>query len=198
MRVRGPSALLVAALALAAAPAQAEPPLAPKAPRFEVDPAYQPAAHGGLPYGTYMLMSRGTRRRSTGMMVSGIVITALGAVAMGTGTGIYFRSSDCSNGDSPVGLREEFIEPVCNNSAIHKAGLAIMLTGLITSSLGVPLWILGATDVPWAEAAGKNERAPLQPFGRAPSPEGLQAPSWARIVPTVAPAHKGVTFAWRF
>lgn len=193
MRARAVATALVLALALPALPANAEPPapgpkpLAPSEPI--TDPAYNPSAHGELPYGSYLLMTRGTRRRSTGMMVGGIIITALGAVAMGTGTGIYFGRGSCDEFPRAIDIDGEVSRaPECNRSAAQNAGVAILAAGAIAVALGVPLWVLGGSDVPWAEAAGRNEHTPVSPA----------APAWARLVPVVKPTHRGVGLAWHF
>lgn len=190
MGARVAAAALALALALPALPARADTPgPAAQAPSQPViDPAYNPAAHGELSYAAYMLMSRGTRRRSTGMMVAGIIISSLGAVAMGAGTGIYFSRAGCDDLSPrfPGGIEGDFGSPnECNRGATRTAGMAIVIAGAIGAALGVPLWILGASDVPWAEAAGQNERAPAKP-------------SWARLVPMIQPTQRGVGLAIHF
>ena len=51
----------------------------------------------------YVARYGGTERRSTAMMVTGIVLTGLGALTMGLGTGGYFGRSTCV--EAPIALR---------------------------------------------------------------------------------------------
>jgi hypothetical protein len=158
------------ALLASAAPARAEEPPLP------VPPSYSPADHGGLPYPVYLRMSRGTARRSTGMMVGGIIITAVGAAAQATGLGVY-ASDRCSDfAPTPDGLS------VCVQPRNQRVtGLAFMLAGTIAVAVGIPLWVIGQAQAPWAEADGR-----------------AAAPRWARILPEIAPTGRGAELRFRF
>lgn len=190
-RARATGLLLGAALALAAAPAYAEAPKAPKAeedPSLYVDPSYDPAAHAGLPYGTYLRMTRGTGRRSSGMMATGIVFTGVGAIGMALGTGLY-ATAHCDSIPG-VDIRDDSggssSSARCTHGPGHTMGVAILVAGTLFAAVGIPLWVLGGSQVPWVEAAGANERA--------------RPSTWARLVPEVAPAAvgRGVDLTWRF
>lgn len=176
------AAALLAGALLQATPAAADPPPAPPA----AEGLYDPGAHGGLSYGAYLRMTRGTRRRSTGMMIAGIILTAFGAVGMGAGTGVFAAAGSCDpsplarlSGDGSV------FERACNTHEQRTTGMSVLLAGAIIAGMGVPLWIAGASDVPWLE--GASLRAPR-----------AAPPAWARLVPTITPAPRGASIAWRF
>lgn len=172
MRVRLPLAALVAALALPAAEARAEEPL-------PVPPSYSPADHGGLPYPAYLRMSRGTARRSTGMMIGGIIITGLGTTLQASGLGVFARGRCSDRVFDPTTASME-----CQHArGPEVSGLALMLAGTIALATGIPLWVVGQSHVPWAQADG-----------RAPPPP----PRWARILPTIAPTGRGAEMVFRF
>jgi len=164
------------AAALFASPARADPP----DPSRYVDPAYEPAAHGGLPYATYLRLTRGGFRRSTGMMVTGIVLVSVGATTMAVGSSAYAAASGCN--DQIPNLEGDFGQS-CSSRTGHATGMAILLAGSIAAGLGIPLWIVGATDVPWAESAA-NERVPAR----------------LGLVPAITPvaAGRGVALTWQF
>lgn len=170
MRGRLPLAALVVGLALLAAPARAEEPL-------PVPPSYRPADHGGLPYPVYLRMSRGTARRSTGMMIGGIVITGVGASLQASGLGVL-AGGRCG---------DQVFDPASGNMECTRArppqvtALALMLAGTIAVAVGIPLWVVGQSHAPWAETDGRA--AP---------------PSWARILPTIAPTGRGADLVFRF
>jgi hypothetical protein len=178
---------LGAALGLAAATAHAAPPAAqvatpPEDPELYVDPSYDPGAHGGLSYVSYLRMSRGTERRSTGMMATGIAIAGLSTAMFAVGTAVYLGGNSCQS--SPlVGFNTRGAS--CSHGAGHTSGMAMLLASTIGVAIGVPLWVLGGTQIPYREASGANDRA---------------APSWARLVPAVSPAaaSRGVELTWRF
>ena len=188
-----------AALGISAvSPAGAEPPPAKVEkpareltvnPADYIDPSYDPAAHGGLPYAAYLRMTRGTARRSTGMMVTGIVLTSVGATAMAIGTAVAAASKRCNDrGDFPVpepGFGGREVGTLCSRGAGYTSGLAFLLAGTISAGFGVTLWALGGTHVPWAESSASSERA---------------RPAWAQLVPAMSPATvgRGVALTWSF
>lgn len=181
---RAPRALVLAAIgaaALTTSAARAEPKAPPPDPSLYIDPKYNPDAHGGLPYATYLRVTRGQFRRSTGMMVTGIVLVGLGSSTMALGTGIYAAAHGCS-ADSPpfAGGGGQS----CSARPGQVSGMAILLTGTIATVLGIPLWVVGASDVPFAES-GVNERVPARS---------------ARLVPVITPAvtNRGVALTWQF
>ncbi|MFT3771893.1 MAG: hypothetical protein QM820_41320 [Minicystis sp.] len=193
---------VAAALGLSAAAAHAEPPAAkvtkpekeaaPPDPSIFVDPSYDPAAHGGLQYTQYLQMSRGTARRSSGMMVTGIVIASVGAVGMASGTAVFATSGRCFGGDFPTSPEFGSSGQLCSHGGGRTSGMALLLAGTIAATMGVTLWVLGATHVPWAESSARDERA---------------RPQWARLVPGITPvlearpgptAGRGVELTWQF
>lgn len=202
MGAGGRRAVALAAIAVVLAgssPAAADPPSIPPAPPLAAappalalpsapaaEPLYDPAAHGGLPLGAYLRMTRGTRRRSTGMMIAGILLTSVGLVGMGTGTGVFAAAGSCDRSPMLLSEGDSFGGGfTCGTHAQRTTGMSVLLASAITVGLGVPLWILGASDVPWQE--GATLRGPL------PS-----RPTWAQLVPGIAPGPRGVSLAWRF
>lgn len=176
------------ALALSASAAHAAPPDAQIAkpaedPQAYDDPSYDPSAHGGLPYAHYLRMSRGTARRSTGMMATGIVLSGLSATMLAAGSAVYVAGSNCQS--TFFGIDTGVRGVPCGHGTGHTSGMAMLLAATIGAAIGIPLWVLGGTQVPYREASGANDRA---------------APSWARLVPGVAPtaASRGVELTWRF
>lgn len=180
MRARGLSlravtaSLLAGAALLSVAPARAAEPKVTVDPAVYNDPSYDPAAHSGLPYAVYLRLSRGTFRRSTGMMATGIVLVGLGSTVMVSGTAVYASHGDCFFG---VNGPEQ-----CATHQNHTIGMALLLTGAVATAFGIPLWIVGQSEVPWMEA-GKNDRAPVRA---------------ARLVPAIVPAAAGQGLAIRF
>lgn len=140
------SGLLLALTFLAstatALPARAEPPSAPLAP--VAAPATAPAWAAPL---------AGTRRRSPGAMVGGIVLTSLGAVAMAAGTGAYVDAvGSCV--ESNVG--GTLFRSHCDNAGTKLAAMTTLLVGATAVAFGVPLWIYGSDKV----AAKPDDQAP--------------------------------------
>jgi hypothetical protein len=107
------------------------------------DPPYEPSQHGGLQYGVWVRATRGTVRRSTGMMATGISFILLGATLMGFGTGVYATGDHCAP-PSP-----------CGPMPASTTGMALLGAGLVGIGIGIPLTVLGASDVPRAEAGGR-------------------------------------------
>jgi hypothetical protein len=145
--------------AAAPVPAKAQPaPLPAKAqpaPPVE-DPPYDPEQHGGLSYGAYIRATRGTARRSTGMMVTGIVLDVVGATMLASGTGVWVHGNSCHAEFvfSPNGQAQQRCGPMTG----HTVGMALMISGLIGLGLGLPLTVYGAAEVPRWEAAGSLDR----------------------------------------
>lgn len=183
--------LLGAAIGLSASPAHAQQARAaasaPAAAAPPEEPLYNPAAHAGIPEAAWLRMTRGTGRRSTGMMATGIVFVGLGVVFMGTGTAVYAVSPSCAFSGGPTPLGEGFVSSPCSRATQHGTGMAMLVAGTIGVALGIPLWVVGASDVPWAEAAGLH--APATP-----------RPTWAAAaaVPALTSAPGGAGLAWRF
>ena len=115
------------------------------------EPLYNPAEHGGISYGAWLRATRSTSRRSTGMMVTGISLAALGTVLLATGTGIYVSGTACANTPGPTDSNGNTVF-LCGPQAGLTSGMALMASGLIGLGLGLPLTFLGAADVPRAEA----------------------------------------------
>jgi hypothetical protein len=164
--MRTPVALLLgAALAALASPAQGEetPAKAPSADGATAaeppqEPPYNPAEHGGLPYGLYVRATRGLGLQSAGMMVTGILLVGVGNVLMAVGTGVYATAGGCSFGGTPPPSPRgtPFCPdgtPVPSPAPGHATGMALLVAGTLTTAIGVPLWILGETPVRRAEAA---------------------------------------------
>ena len=155
----GASLALFAAPALAQAPAAAPPPL----PRVEgvgsqpsiAEPPYDATQHGGLAYGAWVRATRGTERRSSGMMATGISLIGLGAVLMVVGTVVYADADHCTTSTFGVGGVPVTTTVTCGPAPGHTSGMALLAAGLVTAGIGIPLAVLGATEVPRAEAGGR-------------------------------------------
>jgi hypothetical protein len=178
--------------------AQQAAPLAPKAgtepapaaaPTAPEDPPYNPMDHGGLAYGTWLRATRGTGRRSTGMMITGITLVAVGVTLLGAGTGVYANGSTCAGTAGPTGPNGNQLF-LCGPQAGLTSGLALMASGVIGLGIGLPLTFLGAAEVPRAEA-GQAGGTP-QTTGQAGAPQ-TQTPR-----ATVALGATGATFVLRF
>ena len=154
-----------------------------------MEPPYDPSAHGGLPEGAWLRISRGTGRRSTGMMVTGIVITGVGAGFMAVATAIYATKGSCTDVVHPTAEGSDF-ESGCSSVGHHEGGLAMLIAATIGVAVGLPLWILGGSDVPWVEAASLH----------APPSSHLPRPAWAAAAPslTSAQAGHGAGLLWHF
>jgi hypothetical protein len=118
-----------------------------------VEPVYDPAAHGGLPYGTYLRATRGRGLQSPGMMIMGIILVGVGNIVMGVGSAVYASAGSCGDAITPDGSPSN----TCPTGPGHTSGMAILIAGTLGTALGVPLWVLGATPVPRVEAASVPE-----------------------------------------
>ncbi len=78
-----------------------------------------------------------TRRNSTGMMVTGIVLTSVGTLALVGGIAVV---AVCNN-------KSGTIPEACNDNSTA-GGLALGGLGLIGAGVGIPLMIVGARRVP--------------------------------------------------
>lgn len=139
------------------------PPLAAGAPaRATAPPATAPPATGAAPPARPQM-----RRRSKGMMVTGIVLTSLGAVAL-IGGGLAFASADSSD---PLDGELDYLD---EGESAEDAGAALVVGGLVLAGVGIPLAIIGGRQVPVAPAK-KAAAAP------APSPELVLGPRYAGL-----------------
>jgi hypothetical protein len=132
---------LVAA-SLPARAARAEPPPAPLAPYAA--PATAPPWAAPL---------AGTRRRSTGAMAGGIVLTSLGAIGMAVGTASYV---DTVSGCQSMVTGNDLPAASCNNGATKAFAMTMLLVSATAVGFGVPLWIYGAEKV----AVTSEDQAP--------------------------------------
>ncbi|WP_437302084.1 hypothetical protein [Sorangium sp. So ce388] len=92
-----------------------------------------------------------TRRRSKGMMVTGIVLTSIGAVAL-LGGGLALAStcsgSDCDAGSFDDSLDDESLDYLDEEDSGAEAGYALIIGGLVFAGVGIPLAIIGGRRVP--------------------------------------------------
>jgi hypothetical protein len=153
-----PPAQPVAPAAPASQPAAAPQPLAPVKIEAPQDPPYDPAQHGGLSFGTYIRATRGTARRSTGMMVTGIVLDVVGTVLMATGTAVWVKGNTCHNDFQVVGPGG-VTNARCGAMTGHATGMSLLASGTLGLGLGLPLTIYGGMGVPRAEAGSVTPRA---------------------------------------
>jgi hypothetical protein len=133
------------------APVAASAPLKPVPPPPVEEPPYDPSAHGGLSEGAYLRTTRGTGRRSTGMMVTGISFITLGAALMAGGSGVYLSANHCDGNGTGV-LNPDGTPQGCAVTSGQVTGMALLAAGLVGLGIGVPLTIFGAAEVPRVEA----------------------------------------------
>ncbi|WP_437805522.1 hypothetical protein [Sorangium sp. So ce1078] len=116
-----------------------------------------------------------TRRRSKGMMVTGIVLTSIGAVAL-VGGGLALASA-CSGAECGT---EEELDPFeedltyAEEGGEQDAGYALIIGGLVFAGVGIPLAIIGGRKVP-VQPEKKAASAP------APPPELVIGPRYAGL-----------------
>ncbi|XXX71928.1 hypothetical protein WMF30_30210 [Sorangium sp. So ce134] len=117
-----------------------------------------------------------TRRRSKGMMVTGIVLTSIGTVAL-VGGGLAIASActgpDCGSGADPTDPFAEELGYEDDGSELD-AGYALIIGGLVFAGVGIPLAIIGGRKVP-VQPEKKAASAP------APPPELVLGPRYAGI-----------------
>ena len=140
---------------VASRPALADPPPAPLTPSAApLAPAAAPAAYPIMP-ATWSAPLAGTRRRSSGAMVGGIVLTSLGALGMAIGTAAYVEAvGSCSE----VNVGGALVRKDCDNSGAKLFGMAMLLGSASGVGLGVPLWIYGSEKV----ALSPDTEAPIR------------------------------------
>jgi hypothetical protein len=139
---------------VAARPVLAEPPPAPLTPfPAPLAPSSAPAASPIAP-ATWSAPLAGTRRRSAGAMVGGIVLTSLGVIGMAVGTASYV---DAVGGCREVNVGGSLVRENCNNSGAKLFGMTTLLVSASGAAVGVPLWIYGAEKV----ALSPEDEAPI-------------------------------------
>ncbi|WP_437720006.1 hypothetical protein [Sorangium sp. So ce861] len=113
-----------------------------------------------------------TRRRSKGMMVTGIVLTSIGAVAL-LGGGLALAASsatDPDTGEPTDPFEEEFGYE--EDASATEAGVALILGGVVFAGVGIPLAIVGGRKVPVQ---------PEKKAASAPPPELVLGPRYAGL-----------------
>jgi hypothetical protein len=123
---------LLAATVIPARTAHADPP-PPLAPRAA--PVVAPAWASPL---------AGTRRRSSGVMVLGVVLASFGALGMASGTAVYAQAV---GGCTTTIVGGNLIRTNCDNGAAKGVGMTMLLVGSVAAAAGVPLWVYGAEKV---------------------------------------------------
>jgi serine/threonine-protein kinase len=120
------------------------PPVAPRAPAAAAAPT--PAAPPQM------------RRRSKGMMVTGIVLISVGAVAV-VGGGLAIAAAcpgdTCDDTEDTFLGYDEYGEPIYmsgfdsgEDDSAAAAGVALVLGGIVSAGVGIPLAIIGGRKVP--------------------------------------------------
>ncbi len=123
---------LLAATALPARTAHADPPL-PLTPHAA--PVVAPAWASPL---------AGTRRRSSDVMVLGVVLASFGALGMLSGTAVYVQAV---GGCSTTTVGGNLIRNNCDNGTAKGVGMTMLLVGSVAAAVGVPLWVYGGEKV---------------------------------------------------
>ena len=126
------SSILLAGSASAQQPPPAAAPPAALPPGYYPPPPAYPQPYGQQPYGVPPL--RATQRYSTPMMVTGIVLSSMGALVLASGTFAWF-------------VRDGI---VCDSGSCgeHGADTVMMVVGGISTLAGIPLLVIGARHVP--------------------------------------------------
>lgn len=128
--MRAPHAIASGMVILSAlAPASAQESAPTSAP---AEPAVRPVTQARI-MPPPPLWPEQTRRNSTGMMVTGIVLTSLGAVALPAGVAVI--ATDLSNGDDVA-------------IAAVLVGFPLVIGSGVFAAVGIPLWVIGAREVP--------------------------------------------------
>lgn len=78
------------------------------------------------------------RRRSTGLMVGGIVLTSLGTASLATALGLTIAEVSC----------DDAADERARCRAFDTAALATLLAGFGATSIGIPLIVYGAKKLP--------------------------------------------------
>jgi hypothetical protein len=116
---------------------------APPPGYYAPPPGYGPAY--GPYYGAGMPPPREMERRSTGMMVGGILLTAFGAIGLGAG-GVVYASSQTVQFDTTCTSNTNCF--TTNRGGDKTAGIVLMVAGLAGIGVGIPLIVIGARKVP--------------------------------------------------
>ncbi|WP_437662754.1 hypothetical protein [Sorangium sp. So ce1182] len=118
-----------------------------------------------------------TRRRSKGMMVTGIVLTSIGAVAL-LGGGLALASActgaECDSDSLDDPLEDDSLDYIDQEDSDEEAGYALILGGLVFAGVGIPLAIIGGRQVP-VQPEKKAASAPAR------SPELVLGPRYAGL-----------------
>jgi len=115
-------------------------------------------------------------RKSTGMMVGGILLTSLGIVGVLAGSAV---ASTAAN-QIPIYCDQGFGPTICETRADESqqiAGYSVMVAGLVGLAVGIPLWIIGGKRVP----VKSDESAPAQAAPPQTSLRVLVGPSSAAL-----------------
>jgi len=175
---------------VASAPAQAEPQAAPPAPAAPpgatpppgsgaAPPGYgaPPAGSGygapppgyGYPYPYYGYYGGAPppppprfERKSTGMMVGGILLTSAGIVGILTGAAMASTAGNqidvyC---ESPVGGGGPFVCERRADATQLAAGYGVLIGGVVALGAGIPLWLIGGKRVPANDEAAPAAQPP--------------------------------------
>jgi hypothetical protein len=130
------------------APAGAAPAAEPPVPSPPV--GFEPVAAPASPVSTWTPPPP-RERRSTAMMVTGIVSGALGVLAAGAGSAMYVASDaqQCVVGGTGADTLDLRTSADCRrDETLRTGGLALMIGGGAAVALGLPLIIIGARRVP--------------------------------------------------
>jgi hypothetical protein len=122
------------------------------APDYVIEPPYDPATHGGYSEGAWLRATRGTDHRSVGMMLTGIGLLVVGSTMMIAGAVVGANAEPCD--PTTVTLASGAQSTVCGPMAGRTTGTIIVTAGLIELGVGIPLTVLGASEVPRVEAGG--------------------------------------------
>jgi hypothetical protein len=140
------SILVASTAARAQTPAPVSPPLPPPPATGYAPYGYAP--YGYAPYAPVAPREPEMKRRSTGLMAGGIVVTSLGALTALAGGIVYagatkYELVDCGIPDVSCATAERR-----DDSAQQTAGMITMIGGIAMIGAGIPMIIIGAKKVP--------------------------------------------------
>jgi hypothetical protein len=109
------------------------------------------------------------------MMITGIGFLVVGASLFAAGLGVAASGAHCT--PTPTPLANGGQANLCGPMTGQQTGMAILASGLIGLGLGLPMTVLGASDVPRAESGARLSAPPaLARLSAPPALARLSAP----------------------
>jgi len=156
-------------VAFAVAPTRAETPPAAAPPEARVSP---PPSNPEVPLAAVALESSWPppavfERRSTGLLVTGVISASLGAIFTTSGVGVYAGAHDgCTSRGEPITAQSGGLFCKANRSQFD-VGVGLMAAGGIMMAVGVPIAILGGMNAATPARHGASAKLVVGPSGAA-------------------------------